>query len=490
MDEGTAYVTLGIDETTSQDEARVIYRRRLRLLHPDLHGAQDPQLQLEAERATRQLSAAWQALQQRWSVQADQAGRPVSSMAGAGTRAGSPPAGGPAAASGAGTRPPPPRPTPPGLDECAECGGAPIRRARLRAVYRGRTALTDERCCRRCGLNAFREAQAVTVTHGWWSPVGPLRVLRAVLGNLRAWWRWRALDDVLPPLRPVVTAVTAPAEMVRPVLRRPVPATLAALLTAVVVAAAATTGVALAGGGDPDTAPSLTGHASNTAVPRDTGTSGQPTTAPTSPTGAAGPTGAAAPIDAAALPGCSSVCHVARHLTVTVGGRHAELLLVSTAAGRPVRALRFYLVRSADGTVLWSGPSSPMQAYVSKRVGVYQGSVLRQDATGHVFVDLLTSPSTSFMAVLDLGNGTDVRDFGSLEPGTSGRYRFGSKTPAVSTVDVDGAGIDDIVMPRVDAAGTHYDLVRWDGSNYVPRGCAAALVDGGFGAIRPLGTCP
>src|SRR3954447_4048212 len=57
-DESTAYVTLGIDETTSPDEARVIYRRRLRLLHPDLHGNHDPQLQLEAERATRQLSTA------------------------------------------------------------------------------------------------------------------------------------------------------------------------------------------------------------------------------------------------------------------------------------------------------------------------------------------------------------------------------------------------------------------------------------------------
>src|SRR6478735_6367261 len=74
VDDSTAYVTLGIDESTSPDEARVIYRRRLRLLHPDLHGTHDPQLQLEAERATRQLSSAWQTLQEQWSTNAQ---RPV-----------------------------------------------------------------------------------------------------------------------------------------------------------------------------------------------------------------------------------------------------------------------------------------------------------------------------------------------------------------------------------------------------------------------------
>ncbi len=42
------------------------------------------------------------------------------------------------ARSDAAERPPPPRPTPPGTDECSECGGAPIRRARVRTVRRGR----------------------------------------------------------------------------------------------------------------------------------------------------------------------------------------------------------------------------------------------------------------------------------------------------------------------------------------------------------------
>ena len=128
---------------------------------------------------------------------------------------------------GGAERPPPPRPTPPGTDECSECGGAPIRRARLRTVRRGRVVMEDQRLCRRCGLNAFRDAQATTLTVGWLSLTGPIRAPRAVAGNLRAWWRFRKLGDVLPPLRPVVTTVVAPAEMVRPVLRRPVPALLA-----------------------------------------------------------------------------------------------------------------------------------------------------------------------------------------------------------------------------------------------------------------------
>ena len=469
MDESTAYVTLGIDETTSPDEARVIYRRRLRLLHPDLHGTHDPQLQLEAERATRQLASAWQTLQERWSVEAE---RPVSSMAGAG-RATRPP--GPAGAE----RPPPPRPTPPGTDECSECGGAPIRRARLRTVRHGRVDVEDQRCCRRCGLNAFREAQATTLTVGWLSLIGPVRTLRAVAGNLRAGWRFRQLGDVLPPLRPVVTTVVAPAEMVRPVLRRPVPAVLTSAFSVIVVALVVWGGVALAGssGGHPDSGPSLSGpHPTSSASAPHASVSTAPTTS-------------VADIDAATLPGCSSSCRLARGLRVTVAGQPADLLLVSTANGRPVHALRFYLLRDSDRAVLWSGPEVPVKAYISKRLGVYQGSALRQDATGHVFVDLLTGANSSFIAVLDLGNGTNVRDFGSLQPNVFGAYRFSADTPGADTVDVDGARIFDIALPRTGAGQPYYDLYRWNGTDYIARGCARTLVDGGLGEIRPAGTC-
>jgi hypothetical protein len=174
---------------------------------------------------------------------------------------------------------------------------------------------------------------------------------------------------------------------------------------------------------------------------------------------------------------------------VTVAGQPADLLLVSTANGRPVHALRFYLLRDSDRAVLWSGPEVPVKAYISKRLGVYQGSALRQDATGHVFVDLLTGANSSFIAVLDLGNGTNVRDFGSLQPNVFGAYRFSADTPGADTVDVDGARIFDIALPRTGAGQPYYDLYRWNGTNYIARGCARTLVDGGLGEIRPAGTC-
>jgi hypothetical protein len=132
-----------------------------------------------------------------------------------------------------------------------------------------------------------------------------------------------------------------------------------------------------------------------------------------------------------------------------------------------------------------------MKAYVSKRLGVYRGSVLRQDATGHVFVDLLTSSDESFVAVLDLGDGTNVQDFGSTTPTALGYYRFSTSTPGADTVDIDGAHVFDIALPRLGstADGPYYELYRWNGTDYVPRGCARTLVDGGLGAIRPAGTC-
>jgi hypothetical protein len=130
-----------------------------------------------------------------------------------------------------------------------------------------------------------------------------------------------------------------------------------------------------------------------------------------------------------------------------------------------------------------------VKAYISKRLGVYRGSALRQDASGHVFVDLLTGADSSFIAVLDLGNGTNVRDFGSLELNPFGQYRFSANTPGADTVDIDGARIFDIALPRTGTGQPYYDLFRWNGTDYVPRGCARTLVDGGLGEIRAAGTC-
>ena len=44
-------------------------------------------------------------------------------------------------------------------------------------------------------------------------------------------------------------------------------------------------------------------------------------------------------------------------------------------------------------------------------------------------------------------------------------------------------------MPRVGLAYPYYDLYRWNGTDYVNRGCARTLVDGGLGKIQPIGTC-
>ena len=309
-----------------------------------------------------------------------------------------------------------------------------------------------------------------------------MRTVRAAVGNTRAWWRWRRLDDVLPPLRPVVTSVVAPAEMVRPVLRRPAPAVLALLVVAAI-------GYGLVGGG----LALASSHGRRQATPALVGRSTPPdgTTGAAPDPSASASTGPSAPIDPTALPRCTSTCRTVRTLRVTVKGAPAYLMLVSTTSGRPSRALRFYLLSLVDRRVLWSGPDTPLPAYASKRLGGYSGSMLRQDATGHVYIDLLTSPTASFVGVLDLGDGTDVRDFGSLTPDASGEFRFSTDTPGADTVDVDGAKIYDVALLRAATSGkpAYYDLLRWNGTDYVPRGCARQSVDGGLGTIRPAGSC-
>jgi hypothetical protein len=252
---------------------------------------------------------------------------------------------------------------------------------------------------------------------------------------------------------------------------------LTAILAVIVLGVVIWGGVALAGsGGDANNGPLLGARpTSGASEPRAT-----PTPAATTPLTGVTPS---------TLPGCSDHCRIARSLRVTVGGQPADLLLVSTAPGRPLHSLRFYLLRDADHAVLWSGPQQPMKAYVSKRLGTYHGSVLRQDATGHVFVDLLTSANESFLVVLDLGNGRTVRDFGSTEANAAGHYRFSTNSPGADTVDVDGAHVFDIAMPRSGQGQPYYDLYRWNGADYVTRGCARTLVDGGLGTIQPQGTC-
>ncbi len=57
------WAVLGVAPGASLDEARQAYLRRLQLVHPDHHQAMAPALVAEAERATRELNAAWNAVQ-------------------------------------------------------------------------------------------------------------------------------------------------------------------------------------------------------------------------------------------------------------------------------------------------------------------------------------------------------------------------------------------------------------------------------------------
>ena len=138
-----------------------------------------------------------------------------------------------------------------------------------------------------------------------------------------------------------VTTVVAPAEMVRPVLRRPVPAVLAAIVAAIVLAVVIWGGVALAGSGaDPDSGRSL---------------GARPTASADKPP-ASSQRRRAAPHPIAGITSQRPArmlqhCRLARSLRVTVAGPAADLLLVSPRPARPLHALRFYLVRDADHAV-------------------------------------------------------------------------------------------------------------------------------------------
>jgi hypothetical protein len=54
-----AWRVLGLEPTAGLDEARRAYRRRARTLHPDRHQGAAPEVVAEAERAMRELTAAW-----------------------------------------------------------------------------------------------------------------------------------------------------------------------------------------------------------------------------------------------------------------------------------------------------------------------------------------------------------------------------------------------------------------------------------------------
>lgn len=58
-----AWRVLSLEPTASLDEARRVYRLRSRVLHPDRHQGAAPEVLAEAERAMKELTAAWTTIQ-------------------------------------------------------------------------------------------------------------------------------------------------------------------------------------------------------------------------------------------------------------------------------------------------------------------------------------------------------------------------------------------------------------------------------------------
>jgi hypothetical protein len=62
---GDPWAVLGLEPGAGLDEARRAYLVRLQLLHPDHHQGAAPAVMAEAERATRELTSAWEEVQRR-----------------------------------------------------------------------------------------------------------------------------------------------------------------------------------------------------------------------------------------------------------------------------------------------------------------------------------------------------------------------------------------------------------------------------------------
>ncbi|MCA1984737.1 J domain-containing protein [Nocardioides nematodiphilus] len=147
MDLQMAYATLGIDEGVPIREVQQRYRARAQMLHPDrVQGS--PKLLDEASRAMAELNAAWEVV-----ADADRRGARHQK-----TRGFEHAEQEPLRTAGQG--------------ECDSCGSFPAALVQYRVVVGTvlfwRTRGVTLELCRTCGLSMFREAQAETMTKGWW----------------------------------------------------------------------------------------------------------------------------------------------------------------------------------------------------------------------------------------------------------------------------------------------------------------------------------
>lgn len=210
MDLSVACAILGVGDPPDLAEAKAAYRRRAKLVHPD-HASADSRR--EAERAMSQLSEAWT------TIQNSQDAAPATTRKGAPARE--------------------------ALDgECTLCGTAPAAPIDLRhsqgLLIGWRTRYAQYDLCRGCARAVYGEAQASSLTRGWWHLLSPLvNNAHLVRNRLQLAAHRRAARGAPARAPEVVTPLQAPMRYRSPWFRlSSVAATVAAgLLFAAVISA-------------------------------------------------------------------------------------------------------------------------------------------------------------------------------------------------------------------------------------------------------------
>jgi Protein kinase domain len=180
------------------------------------------------------------------------------------------------------------------------------------------------------------------------------------------------------------------------------------------------------------------------------GVAATPTGTPTptsTPTPTQAPT-AAAPLFSA-LPDCASgACALlADAQGLAAGPRQVRVELVRTVQGAPDAQQKVYLYDASNGGLLWA--SAPV-------AGAYIGAPqVAVDGAGHLFMAFARADGARWMVVLDLADGRNVRDFGSIGG------RFGANRE-VTTTDLDGNGVWEVAVTWANPDGTLAETFhRW-----------------------------
>lgn len=218
MDDTTARDILGIGSHATREEARAAYKRRAKILHPDMHSHGSQADLRAAERAMAELNAALHAL--RFGAATRTSDAQATNRVWTGDRY---------------VDVPRDRPQRPRARGCEICGHTPAIWIDIRAlnglIILHRTDRYAATLCRNCGTAIWRDVQAQTLTLGWWG-IPALFANLAVLVNNRGYGA--ALRELDPPH---TRAAGSPAPMSEPMaLTKPVAArVLPWLATATVV---------------------------------------------------------------------------------------------------------------------------------------------------------------------------------------------------------------------------------------------------------------